>query len=259
MRRLALALALALGVIHPPALSARMFSPIALIAHTIGVGATNGTTTGAINTSGANFCVVAAGFYSGVTSTVSVSDSKGNTYTSRPASAEPMNNIKLQMWYVASATVGSSHTFSVSGTSTFSNVAAACFSNVASSPFDNDQNGNIAFDNDLLIGNMQPNNNNAVYLSAVAWNTLQSGAMTVDNGLTITDQADAVGGASEGVALAYLVQTTSTNFDVTWHAAVCTAMAGTSIAFDQSGGGGAAFPGAIINTPIRGGGRGRMR
>src|SRR5574343_2043522 len=100
---------------------------ISLIASTKTSGSATGGTTGSIDTSGANLIVLAVGSMSG--GSPSISDSKGNSYTPL-ASADTDDLGRVRLYYCVSPTVGSGHTFTVSGTGIYASLAAAAFSGV---------------------------------------------------------------------------------------------------------------------------------
>ncbi len=140
----------ALWVALVPA-NARAATPV-LIAYTVGGtlgGATtvpnagSPTTTNCnqtnCNTTGANFCW---GSWIEFDGTGVFADSKSNTWTELTPYASPSQtpNGTLHVVYVASPTVGSSHTFSVTGTNPAASISVRCYSNANASPFDT-QNG----------------------------------------------------------------------------------------------------------------------
>lgn len=89
---------------------------------------TNSTsvTTTAIDTTGANFLVVAVSFYNG---TASVSDNKGNTWVPLTLVAkDSFYDSAIQFFIVQNPTVGSGHT--ITATATFPSAAFAAFSGV---------------------------------------------------------------------------------------------------------------------------------
>src|SRR4051812_10619033 len=86
---------------------------IGLVAHATAQysSASSGCTSGAIDTSGANFLVASVSFLVGGTPVLS--DSKGNTWTARTTVNGGTSAIKE--FYVTNPTVGSGHTFTISG------------------------------------------------------------------------------------------------------------------------------------------------
>jgi YD repeat-containing protein len=81
----------------------------ALIASAAALGSSNSVTTAAINTTGANFLVIALSYSTGATPTLS--DNKGNTWTPLTTSAVT-GTVTERLYYASNAVVGSGHTFS---------------------------------------------------------------------------------------------------------------------------------------------------
>jgi hypothetical protein len=92
-------------------------------------------TTAAINTTGASLIVVAVGF--DTADTASLTDSQSNTWTALTAQA---NGGKVQLLYVANPTTSASHTFTSGAQSFGKAIIVAAFSGTTASPFDA-QNG----------------------------------------------------------------------------------------------------------------------
>lgn len=153
------------------------------------------TTTGAIDTSGANFLVIAT--YSvlpGATS-FGVADSKGNTWTPlTPAGG----TLSAQLFVCTSPVVGAGHTFSVTGSAIFSGIVAAAFSGTAGVL--DDESGAVG----TQPGSITPTEDGALMLSC--WGRNDATTLTIDSGFTITDQTSYSPGVSLTVALAYKIQ-----------------------------------------------------
>lgn len=163
---------------------------------------TNGATTGSINTSGATLLVVIVTDYSGGGG-VSVSDSKSNTWTfvdeySFGAGAQ------IQMYYAQNPTVGSGHTFTVSGTGVYSSIYAAAFSNmVLSSVYDGVQNGSVdANVSTVNAGSVTPSQSNTVVVAGMGVRD-NATSMTIDTGFTLIGFTQGVPGVSYGIGMAY--------------------------------------------------------
>src|SRR4051812_9792279 len=87
----------------------------------------NGGTSGAIDTSGANFLVAVVASYS--VGDTTVTDSKSNTWTQLTARDEINTTlVRNRIWYAKNATVGSGHTFSDAVSSSFPSICVAAFS-----------------------------------------------------------------------------------------------------------------------------------
>ncbi len=178
-------------------------------------------TTGSINTTGTDTIVVAVVGTSGTTPVSGwVTDSKSNNYTvTTGASYQTAFSANIAFWSVATATVGSGHTFTFTPSSNWSFSAMAvlaCNGGAASSPLDQ-QNGaqNNGIGTTLQPGSVTPSTDNQLVVTAVgspAGGTIAS----VSAPYTITDTIAYSGGNNMGIAMAYAVQTTATATNPTW-------------------------------------------
>src|SRR5436190_448982 len=108
-----------------------------------GGGDSNGFTSSAFDTTGANFILVS--YSSGATSLETLTDSKGNTWTAMTASTA--SGRQHRFYYAFNATVGTGHTFTITGTATYPSLAITWYSGVqsASDPLDQQaRNGQVA-------------------------------------------------------------------------------------------------------------------
>lgn len=101
---------------------------IAIIQHTsVGSAGANGVTSGSLDTTVANLLVLVGAFASAGTG-VGVSDSKSNTWTALTLySSSPS---ALRIWYCFTPTVGSGHTFTISGTNIYASLGILAASGV---------------------------------------------------------------------------------------------------------------------------------
>lgn len=173
------------------------------------VGGANGNTTAAVDTTGANLIVlVVTDFAAGPG--VTLSDSKGNTWTGLTAQTNSSNNGRVRIYYCFAPTVGSGHTFTVSGTGTFSAVGGAFFSGAVTSPFDQQngaQNSNTG-STTLQPGSITPTEDNELVIVATNFN--ENGSVSIDGGFTEATELAPAGATNFGTMLAYLPQTTAT-------------------------------------------------
>jgi len=186
---------------------------IALITNT-GQGSTtsNGFTTTAIDTTGANFLVLS--LVTGISSGA-ISDSNGNTWSPLTQYSDGFGDRYCQLFYVANATVGAGHTFSVTGIANFPSLFIAAFSGVASSPFDVENGNTNAVNTSVQPGSITPGANNELIITGLQYS--DSSTPTVNSSFTITDfLPGGVTFGQEGGALAYLIQTTATAENPTW-------------------------------------------
>lgn len=187
---------------------------ITLVAHAI-AGASSAPTTSAINTTGANLLVVSVSQFQGVT-VGTLTDSKSNTWTALTAklgASEAYNRI----FYCASPTVGSGHTFTWdNGGSIFGALAVQAWSGANVAPFDV-QNGAVAGTGTTIQpGSVTPNQNNSLVVTSV--DPIFAGGSSgyaIDGGFTISDSIASQSGI-EGLAMAYLVQTSAAAANPNW-------------------------------------------
>src|SRR5262245_32762550 len=83
----------------------------------------NSVTTGSLDTTGANLVVVVFSSYQGGT-IVNVTDNKSNTYSNRTV-YQFSGDSRVRLSYVASPSVGTGHTFTVSGSGIYPALAVA--------------------------------------------------------------------------------------------------------------------------------------
>lgn len=185
------------------------------IAHVASVatgGAVNGVTSAAINTTGADLLVVVASWYDATTADVTLSDSKGNTWTALTKSNTP--NVAVKMWYCRGGSVGSGHTFTASGTGTYSSIYAAAFSGSAATPFDQESGATGNPVTTLAAGSLTPVSSGCLVVAGVVAGG-GGGAPAPDGGFS----AQAVtfsSGNYMGCGGAYLVQTTAAAANPAW-------------------------------------------
>lgn len=179
---------------------------VATISAGLGV---NGGTTGAFTTTGATLLVASVSCVG--TNAITLSDSKGNTWTALTRRTGPSTH-SHQIFYVASATVGAGHTVTVSGTGIYASVVVVAFAGAGG--FDV-QNGATASGGTttLATGSITPSGNGAVVLTGLC----QSG--TTVTSLTPTMTQTHVPGSS-GVYVAatvgWLVQGTAAAINPSW-------------------------------------------
>jgi hypothetical protein len=180
----------------------------ALIASVGQAGSPNGTTTGAIDTSGANLIVLAPAYYAPGAG-LAISDSKANTWT-----ALTERGARMRFYYCLNPTVGAGHTFTVSGTGVYGSMTAAAFSGAAASPFDLENGAASVSGTTLQPGSITPSEGNELVISAGG--DAMDGTPTPDGGFTVVARAAFSGGVCFGSHLAYLVQTSAVAANPTW-------------------------------------------
>jgi hypothetical protein len=197
--------------------AAPLFGAISLVAHTSAVTA-NGTnvTTTAINTTGANFIVVAA---SASANTGTVTDSNGNTWTALTQYGPSGHGAGMRLFYCYNPTVSSAQTFTFSDTTIdYPTIAVAAWSGAAASPFDA-QNGSTAASGagTYETGSITPSANGELLISAIGESSTSPD--TIDSSFTVIEHQNHLGDGSLagfGISLGYLVQATAASVNPSW-------------------------------------------
>jgi len=179
---------------------------IALVANTASGTNSGGTTTSAIDTTGANLIVIHVGYFNAPT----ITDSKGNTWTALTARDPGIS--AGRMYYCLNPTVGSGHTFTASGVNSFGTIAVSAFSGVSAFGSENGAAGNAA---SIATGAVVPSVDGSLVISGITFNTVGS-SVSVNASLSILNQVAPVNSANFGVALAYLIQGTAASINPTW-------------------------------------------
>lgn len=209
------------------------------IAHAIAAGINGATTTG-VDTSSATFIVLTFHWFTGTTPTVTVSDSKSNIWTSRPA-FDNGNALKGQIFYCVNPTVGSGHTFSISGASTYSVIAASAWTGNDATPFDVDNASGVTSGTTCSTGSITPGQPDSLVITA-AGGCFFGGNWSVDSGFTESDDLAGDGASRQGGAQAYLIQGAAAAVNPTWTNGVGGNIVGLIAAFKPAvGGGGGTF------------------
>jgi hypothetical protein len=196
---------------------------ISLLAHTkIGTG--GASTTPSINTTGATLITAVIGGW--VSSVSGITDNKSNTWTlARPRKASP-NACELAFFEMIPGTVGSGHTFSVSGS--FATLCIAAWSGpvrnyvtAAASSVTSSQPGALTV----------PTNLETLILAGISFEV--AATLSIDSGFTIADQNPFIGSTAFGSALAYKVATADVN--PTWSWSGATHIASGTVIYREAG------------------------
>lgn len=173
---------------------------ITFVNHVLMPAGASGGTSGAINTTGANFIAVVLG---GATP-FGVTDNQGNTYTARTAYS---TNPSVQTFYCANPIVSASHTFSNTGS--FTTGSVTCWSGVASSPYDTENGSNT-----LSPGAVTPSLNGSLLVAGIsdAFGALP----TIDSGFSDIQYTTFTAGLNYAAGSATLVQSTAGLINLTW-------------------------------------------
>lgn len=201
---------------------------IALVAHTTTAGVSSGPTTSpGINTTSATLFVASVAVVTG--SSPVVSDSKGNTWTALTGQF-PSGGSGNQLFYVANPTVGSGHTFTISGSNILGSVQVMAFRGVRTvTPFDV-QNGfsDPGTPSTIQPGSVTPSLAGSVVITGLSTYNA-AGFPTINGSYIISDQVEASGVTNYSASVAYLIQTAAVATNPTWTLGV-NAPAGTAIA-----------------------------
>lgn len=187
---------------------------IALVGHGhAGSTNTNGFTTGAFDTTGANFIIVA--YTAGTATSQTLTDSKGNTW--HPLPADTANSKQCRLYYAYNATVGTGHTFTITGTATNASLSIMWFSGVLSTsdPYGGDITNNGATGTSMSAKALRPTETNCLLVTATS-DTSTSITPTIDAGYTVADSILAVGAQHDAAHSAYLIQTSIATVNPTW-------------------------------------------
>lgn len=216
MRKLT-ALILCLAISFPPHLDAA----IAYISGT----SKDGTTTDAIDTTGANLIVCSVAFFGSFTS---FTDSQSNTWT-QVREETYFGTATNRMYYTAAPSTSASHTFTLSAGSP--RTACASFSGAHASPADLNTGNLLVPSQTIQAGSLDPSEDNCVIVSALYYES--GGAVSIDSGFT------GITPLNQFVGIAYKIQTTHSAENPTWTATVSQSIiASINASFKAAAGGG---------------------
>lgn len=204
---------------------------ISVVATTHKAGQANGVTTDAIDTSGANLIVVSVSWYRQV-GDPTISDNRGNTYTG--LTQRGASNTNNRLYYCASPTVGSGHTFTVSGTNTYAPISVVAASGAHATPFDVENGSAGASGTSRQPGSLTPSENGCLIVSGV---TSSGSSHSLDSGFTYSQNNYSVG-VSMGGGCGYLIQGTAAGVNPTWSWTTSSYNAATIASFKPAAGGG---------------------
>ena len=181
-----------------------------LVAQTKASGA-NTFTTSAIDTTGANLLVIFVSRYSVTSATLS--DSKGNSWTK--LSNASGTNIVGSFFYCTNPTVGSGHTFTLTGTSIYAVIAVQAWSGANTvAPFDAENIGTPGTGTSIATGSVSPSVNDELVVAGLTTNSTDT--FGINSSFTISGQEPFTLNVNFGGAMAYLVQTTKGAVNPTW-------------------------------------------
>lgn len=185
-----------------------------LVAHGIfGSPDKNGFTSSSLNTTGADLLVL-GGLADNASYTLT--DSKGNSIATATGATTSIFGITSSIYYVKAPTVGSGHTWTLTGTSGDFAFAVLAFSGSdQTAPLDQTNGTASSFGSTVQPGSITPGQANEL-LVTFCIDGDDTNAFSVDSGFTIADQLLQVNGGHKGLAIAYQIQTTATARNPTW-------------------------------------------
>jgi len=169
-------------------------------------------TSGSINTTGASLLIAYSGVYIG-TSNPAFSDSKSNTWTGLTNIADSQNS---RLWYAYNATVGSGHTFTISGDSDLFNQAfcvIALSGALTSNPFDIQNTNSNSLQSTIAPGSITPSQDNEIIVTGFA-SGAQNTTPAIGSSFTLADST--IGSGHGVIGIAYLTQMSSSAVNPTW-------------------------------------------
>lgn len=192
---------------------------IAFVAGTACAPGALGGMDGSINSTGADFISFTLDYYNGFAgSFTNVHDNMGNTYTQLTPQTGTISH--LSIFHADNPTVGASHTFTIQGTGSpfYPSGSVAAFSGVStSSPFDVQNGATIGSGStSLQPGSITPTQAGCVVISGVALTDNTTGTAAA-SGMIIISQSPWTLGIQEGIASAYVIQTSAAAINPVWN------------------------------------------
>ena len=196
-----------------PGLWVPLSCAFSLIANAVDDGGTFATTPSR-DTTGADLIALACVWFDAFAGP-DVSDNKGNTWTAVVQRTEPSGITTACLFYCVNPTVGSGHTFGLTGIGAVGNfpaIAMQAWSGAAASPLDQEA-GTTGSGSSITPGSVTPSENDELIISMLGEGN-SAPFTAIDGGFTVSDYLDK--NASFGIGMAYLVQTTATAANPTW-------------------------------------------
>lgn len=205
-------------------------------------------TSSSIDTTGATLIVISS---SAVASPGSISDSKSNSYTGLTAISDWSSGfIQSRLSYVTNPTVGSGHTFTVSGAQACMTVAA--FSNIdTSTSYDGNESWAQEGAGTFSIPAITPSNANSLLVVGTG-NAGDGITRTYDHSMVNIEEVGGTGGNNVGCSIAWAIQSggpSSISITVTTNTGG-SAITGASIASFKTTGGGGVTASPTVNNPL---------
>lgn len=200
-------------------------------------------TSSAIDTTGANLIVVAVSRFSGISTVIGLSDSKGNSYTALTPQTNSDSG-REQLFYCINPIVGTGHTFTWSTLLTFSSLVAAAFSGTSFSFESESGSASSGQVGSIQPGSLTPSQDGSLVVSGIG---LRGGNATgqtpsVNSGFSSVNYQTGVDSQCLGGGLGYLVQSTAGAVNPTWTVGSGDFLSTVMGVFIESGGGGGGNP-----------------
>lgn len=177
--------------------------------------AVTSATSDAINTTDATLLTV---FWAGADRSVTVTDSKGNTYSGWTTKWNGAAGVYMMACYCENPTVGSGHTFTVTTTTMYAGVAASAFSGVKTSGAYHAQAGASQGYQGYSIGSgsITTIDSGALVVTGTGLHADNGTAPTIDTGFAIVAHAAGLSGNYYGIDVAWLDKATAGAVAPTW-------------------------------------------
>jgi len=180
---------------------------ITLIASVTMAGTDDGGTSTAIDTTGATLLVMSVSLWTAH----AVSDSKGNTWV--PLTERVSTQLRHRLYYCLTPTVGTGHTFTLTGANFYPSMFVYAFAGVASYQV---ESGAIAASGaSLASGSLTPSTAGALVVTGVCGFNAASTDTVTPSGFAVTT-ITGVGGTNLHGSAAWLIQATAAAIDPTW-------------------------------------------
>ncbi len=195
---------------------------IALVSSTQKAGTASGLTTTSIDTTGATLIVICMASY-GASAVPTVSDSKSNTWITRTSYTPGGDTTRHTIAYCENPTVGSGHTFTLSGSGIYPAAEVRAFSGTLTASSYDTENGTSTSSGvtSQAVGSVTPAANGEVLVAG--W-SLYGGitSPSVNSGFTLGTGVAYGAGSNFGLQSAYLIQTSAAavNPTLSWTSSV---------------------------------------
>lgn len=210
---------------------------VALVSSIVSQGTSGAVTSSAIDTTGATLLVLVLISYASATEST-ISDSKGNTWTQRTAYINGTLE-RTRIYYCASPTVGSGHTFAASGTGSFPAIAVSAYSGTAaSSPYDVEAGTQNSSTTSKATGSVTPSQNGDLLVVGAGFGSVGAPVSpAINSSFNVLGSVGNVNGVSFGVCHGYYVQPTAGAINPTISWTTASSIACSITGFKQSSGG----------------------